>query len=121
MTLVGNSDVFGDVAKEGSDIYFGSGYSTLMRIGADGGEPETLGPGLAGALVVNGGFVYFPDAITGAIARIPKSGRTPTVLAQASAILGASIAVDETCVYYVDLVAQDGDGGCIAAFRRIAK
>jgi hypothetical protein len=83
-----------------------------FRIASPGSPPEVVAPiGSSGAaqLVVDGDALFYTDAWTGNVARVPKAGGAPTTLASGQQA-PVGIAADAWCVYWVNSGSGIADG-----------
>src|SRR5262249_33565258 len=73
----------GDVALDG-DVAYVSADTSIFRITSPGAPPEAVAPiGGTGAarLAIDGDTIFYTDAHTGDVARVPKAGGAPEILA----------------------------------------
>lgn len=111
------------VAVDGDFVYFITGgfvraENAVRRVPTLGGRVETLAQletAPSGDLAVDGEHVYFTSQQGNAVLRVPKTGGSASIVAQAAA--PTCLAVDATHVYFVTFTKQEPAGHVL----RVAK
>jgi hypothetical protein len=120
VTLVANDVPNGSIATDEAWIYFGTTFGNLARVGFEGGGFGTLAEGFVYHLLDDGDVLYASTLGLGQVVRIDKANgeRTPIY---AGTDLVSHIAVDDTCVYWMEIEGDPGSPSCRAAIVRAPK
>jgi hypothetical protein len=89
------------IAVDGTAVYF-TDEQALLRLPLAGGTPTTLATGFSGPLAIDAAAAYWADSDSSAIVKTPLAGGTSTTLVAGETV--ASIAVDDTAVYWTNPV-----------------